>query len=170
MSVLLVGATGELGAEVVARLVGQGDDVRVVEPDADEAAMFKELGAFVARGDPHDDDLLERAATNVRTVVAFATGSRATQVVDAVARVARTGSVDRLVLYASKGAPEAVRRLGGGALDFIVLTGPRGMRRRIGTADIAAAIDAADDLAGSHRLVLDLGDAGAWKVLGLEKP
>ena len=169
MSVLLVGAGGALADALIARLVGEGDEVRVVEDDDRGAARWRALGAFVARGTPDDFDLVERAAQSARTIVVLSPEIPLAPVLQG----ATAARVDRIVVCGA-GARSAAGPLEEAALDHVVLDVPQGSawrrRRAVAPAALAEAIDAADDLAGSPRLVLDLGHADAWRALGLTPP
>lgn len=165
MSVLVVGARGDAGKAVVARLVDQGDDVRVIEPDETAAARWRALGAFVARGTPDDADLVERAAQSVRTVIVLGaadlgpvvTGAAAAGVGRLVVCVRRRDEVDPAAL-----SPEVVA---------LLIPATRVTRRPAISAErLAEAIDAADDLAGAPRMVVDLGASEGWRRLGLQSP
>lgn len=168
MSVLLVGTSGEVAVAVVERLVAQGDDVRVVEPEPDAAPRWRALGAHVARGRADDADLLERAAQNVRTIVVL----DADPPFDAIVEAALKASVGRIVWLARRGRPE-LARLRAEGLDYVAIEVPKkGWRRKDGVAPAAVAevIDAADDLAGNPRLEVDLAEAEGWTRLGLTAP
>jgi hypothetical protein len=150
--------------------------VRVVEPDEGAALRWAALGAHVARGSPLDPDLLDRAAHGVRTVVVFLDAARSGR--DLLATVLGSEEAPppsfRLVACMASppaGALEAIERSG---VDHVVLlSGARRWARRRRTASVGqlvAAIDAADDIAGEPRLVLDLGRAQDWAELGLVPP
>ncbi|MDQ3939785.1 MAG: NAD(P)H-binding protein [Actinomycetota bacterium] len=165
MSVLLIGAGGELGHAIARRLLSQGDEVRAIENERDAGSRLRDIGVHVARGRELDSDLVERAAQNVRTVVAIdAPGSLMAEVIDG----ARAASVERVVAC-GKLDRTAVDLLRDSELDYVVLrSGPKGiLRRGVEPTAIAAAVDAADDLAGRPRLDLDLGDGVAWKRLNV---
>ena len=151
MSVLLAGLDPELVAAVTRRLAGEGDQVRVVARAGETYA-----GAHVATGEPGDDDLVERAAQGARTIVAGTEGRGA-----ALAGAARAG-VDRAVLIGGDAdeVPES--------LSWILLVTKRRFRRGVGMADVAEAIDAADDMAGEPRLVADLTTDEGWRALRLD--
>jgi hypothetical protein len=164
MSILVVGAAGELGAAVVARLVDQGDDGRVVEPDEAAIAGWRELGAHVARGSPDDADLVERAAQNVRTVVVL----DGALVMPELLRGARAARVPRFVVCADA---RAVAPLAEAGVDYVVLVVPRtrfARRPSRSPAEVAEAVDAADDLAGNPRMVVDLTTPEGWAALGID--
>lgn len=168
MSVLLVGAAGELAEVLIARLVEQGDEVRVVEDDDGRGSKWRALGAYVARGTPDDFDLIERAAQNVRTLVVLGRPD-----LGPILSGATAASVERIVCAGARSESD-VAALGEAKLDYVILETPGRSRWRRGSGvssgAIAEAIDAADDLAGHPRLVLDLGDTGAWPALGLAPP
>ncbi len=161
MSVLLIDPPSDVGEEIVTRLVRQGDEVRVVERNPTRASLWTRLGAHVARGDPSDADLIERAATNCRTIVTFTEDEDRLQVTTSAARAAR---VERLIAVVEK--PPKVPVDDG---VIVLVARPRGLFRR-GTAPaaVAAAVDAADDIAVLPETLLDLADRDAWNALGLE--
>ena len=165
MSVLLIDPLPELGRAIIELLLSEGDEVRVLTPNPSEWEGF---GAFVAPGDPMDADLVERACTNVRTIV-FTFDQRKGQApaVGAVLPPARSAGVDRVVVCSpsAEGAIEGLLE----AMDHVVLvTGRRGFvpKRTIAADRVAAAVSAADDLAGNPRLKVDLTDEGGWELLG----
>jgi nucleoside-diphosphate-sugar epimerase len=172
MSVLLIGISGSSGEAIVTRLIAQGDEVRVVEDDQVTAEQWRSLGAHVARPDDDMSDLIERAAQNVRTVVIGEAVAHDVDEVRAIVDGAAAARVERIVLFgagASHSALEAVREF---PFQHVVLS--TGRRRLLGGSlddeSLAAAVDAADDIAGEPRLELDLGDPEAWPVLGLSPP
>ena len=175
MSVLLVGARGALGRALIARLVEEDDDVRVVENDKEVADEWRRLGAHVAQGDPADADLIERAAQHCRTVVVLqdpVVGMD--EVLDPVIEGARFAGVERVVLCGGDLNEADVAKLRSGGSDYVVMTarGKRGLFRRsaLSPEKVAEAIDAADDISGNPRLELDLDRRDAWTELGLEAP
>lgn len=162
MSVLLVGLAPEVTAALIDRLVGQDDEVRVVEPDERNAEQWRAAGAFVALGSP-DEDLVERAAQGVRTVIVGDDVTGDKEVLHGAARA----RVERIVVFGHKIDPDTLEP------DFVVLRPPR--RRllkgpELSPSDAARAIDAAEDLAGEPQLVLDLGTAAGWRALDLGPP
>ena len=164
MSILFVGLGEQLGHRVITRLLGQGDEVRVIEEVPDAIARLKEIGAFVARGVPDDPDLVERAAQNVRTIVV--TG--AFESLDAALDGARSAGVDRVVVChpaPDKGLLETVRASG---LDYVIISFGRREPRAASELDaLAEAIDAADDLSGAPRLEVDLRRPETLLALGV---
>jgi hypothetical protein len=173
VSVLLIGAGPDLGAALIRRLIAQDDEIRVVESDADVAALWRSLGAHVAMGEMTDADLIERAAQSVRTVVLFEAQAAA---IEPVVQGASSAHVGRLVLCSPGPEADAVASIRASSIDHVVLRTGGGRRRWWGGRDrfsneaIAEAIDAADDLAGAPKLDLDLGHPAAWRQLGLEAP
>lgn len=169
MSVLLIGLDDDVGAAVIEHLVRQGDEVRVVENHPNRASRWRGFGAYVARGDDTDADLVMRAATNCRTIVALgpaAAGER----LDAAVDGAGLAGVERVIIGAPAIADTARARVRRAGLQFVLLTwGKRRPMRGapVAPADIAAAVDAADDLSGEPALDLDLCDRGSWAALGL---
>jgi hypothetical protein len=169
MSVLVIGGRDATADAVVRRLVGEGDEVRVIEDDAGRGDELRALGAFVARGDAGDFDLVERAAQNVRTVVVLGAGWE----LEPILRGARAAAVDRIVWCGTRGAVDP-GVLEAGGFDYVLMHVPPPARwrraPRIPEDALADAISAADDLAGNPRLVLDLASADAWSALGLAPP
>jgi hypothetical protein len=175
VALLLIGTPRD-GAAVIERLLGHGDDVRVIEDDAALASDWAALGAHVARGRADDADLVERAAAGARTVVVMERlGAGVTEVVRAVTSGARLASEHiRLIVCVPRldaAAAEAVRRSG---LEHVILRTGAGRTRpwaRPPAVDkIAEAIDAADDLSGRPRLDLDLRSPRGWRALALSPP
>ena len=164
MSLLLIGLRDEVTAELIPLLVSQGDEVRIVESDETRAERWRSLGAHVARGLPDDDDLVERAAQNVRTLVV---GDGATA---AALDGARRAGVGRVVhLGTSFGANDLAHAAEG----FVILkaTGRRRIslgRTGLNPLDVARLIDAADDLAGVIALELDADSPETRTSLGLD--
>lgn len=172
MSLLFVGLEPGLGEPLITHLVAQDDEVRVVEPDSGRAAHWKELGAYVARGDGVDADLIERAAQNVRTIVVL---ERATEdlgrAVEAALEGAALAGVGRVVVCASSVPRSVVDRLRASSLEYVAMSFG-GRRRLFGSrsapeSTITVAIDAADDLAGPVKLELDLSQPDALDSLGI---
>jgi TrkA-N domain len=170
MSILLIRASGRIGQALARRLVAQGDEVRVIEPAEELVEAWQELGVKVAPGRDDDADLMERAAQNVRTAIVIEDDSGpAREVIEHVLTGLGAAGVGRVIVCARKpdeGVLNAVRSSG---LDYVALTMGGGLlaRRRVPIEDVAAAIDAADDLAGSPHLELDLTKAESWAALGL---
>jgi len=165
VSVLLVTPPEHLGGPIIERLIAQGDEVRVVVASAD-AADWRRLGAHVAVGDP-DGDLLERAGQSSRTIALFDPAEELAQDAISAAKAAR---IDRVVAVLSRPSVALSALLAGSELTYVVLVAARrGLKRAPGVAEIAEAVDAADDLAGEVRLELDLAEPGAWGALGIER-
>jgi hypothetical protein len=177
MALLLVGAAGALGDAIVSRLLEVGDEVRIVAGSPEDAERWRLSGAHIARGDPKDADLIERAAQNARSIVAFDDGSSSQDVLDAVVEGRMSAGVERLIVCCTTGTRRSAReRVARAPLEHIVLitgTGRRGASlfgtREVSPGDVARAVDAADDVAGHPRLVLDLRRPEAWRVLKLER-
>jgi len=182
VSVLLVGVRDELGRAVAARLIAEGDEVRVVENRPAAARDWGRLGAHVAHGSGSDPDLVERAAHGVRTIVvgedeSIAGRFAASAVVEAVlegVRIAGRTDVRLVVLTTASPPDEATAAVVSSALDHVIVRIPTtkrlfGRPRTLFPAEILAeVVDAADDLAGNPRDDIDLSDAAAWWRLGLE--
>lgn len=168
MSVLLVGAAGDLPATVADRLIAQGDEVRTIATDP-ALENLASLGVRIARGPYLDADLVERSAQNVRTIVLFDPDD---DVMEAVIEGAHAARVGRVVLCSTSIAEPARERLRGCGLEYVVLQVPRKGRFRKGVPieTVAEAVDAADDMAGPLKLELDLTERDAWQTLKLEVP
>ena len=169
MSVLVVpDGSGELGRAVVARLLSQGDEVRAIVPAGGEQT-WRELGVHVAVGDPADADLVERAAQSCRTVVLLGKAGTDPEVIASVTEAAFAAGVDRLVVC--RGPERApIPPLDDWKAGYVVLeqvTGRWPRAKRVPSEVVAQAVDAADDLAGEPRLVVDLNDPGGRAQLGL---
>lgn len=175
MSVLLTGLEEELTETLARRLVSQADEVRIILGDDACRERWRTLGLHVAVGDLTDDDFLWRACTNVRTVVAGdGRPADAPEVRESLPSLLGKTDVDRLVVVGPAEDDALVGSLRDADMDHVILRfrkrGLLGSRRGVATADLAAAIDAADDLAGEPRLDLDLLDAGSWTQLRLPAP
>jgi TrkA-N domain len=170
MSVLLLAPSRAIGEAVIKTLRGQGDEVRVVEADPELAEGWRGLGAYVASGSPDDADLVERAAQSCRTLVFFDVADKDVAVIESTLAAIAPTTVDRVVLTSTEPASRCVELLRSQHLDYVFLRAPRKtlLRRFAPTpAAVAEAIDAADDLAGSPRLELDLSDPAGARALGL---
>lgn len=175
MSVLLVGLGEALTEAVAARLLEQGDEVRIVLPDAGERERWRGQGLHVAVGDISDEDFAWRACMNVRTVVAGDRSPVDREIRPLLASILRKAGVGRVV---AAGAGEPDPLVAGlesePDLEHVILR----YRRRgflkakdaVSPEHLALAVDAADDLAGGPRLDLDLTHAEAWAELSLDPP
>jgi hypothetical protein len=170
VSVLLVGLDDELTSTLVTRLRAQDDEVRVLIPTASKGEPWRQLGAYVATGPSDDADLIERAAQNVRTVVLGLDEPEGLVTLDAVLEGARLAKVGRLIVFGPAAGMSLRARLQAAGMEYVALVAaPRGFlgRKRFPADKLAEAIDAADDLVGPVHLVLDLGKAATWDVLGV---
>ena len=157
MSVLLVDPDEVWGPAIARLLIEEGDEVRVLTP---HPLRWATRDVYVAPGDPLDPDLIERACTNVRTVVLTFLGRKVPMsLVDGVLTGATQAGTDRIVACAPSADTDLLRALNGGGLSYVlVVTGRRGFLPKV-TAEahaVAQAVSAADDLAGAPRLVVDL--------------
>lgn len=162
MSVLLAGLSPDVGRALTRLLLDEGDQVRVILPAGEDAAPYE--GAHVATGEASDEDLVERAAQGARTIVLghFDDDTRSA----ALTAAARAG-VDRAVLLGNWAGDVPA------TISWVALVTPRslfGLRRGPGPEDLAEAVNAADDLAGEPRTVVDLGTDEGWRTLRLERP
>ena len=165
MSLLIVGLALEVTLELIPLLIGQSDEVRIVESNPSQIERWRSLGAQVARGVPDDDDLIERAAQNVRTLVVGDDAKLETL------EGARRAGVGRVVCLGRSFDSHQI----GNQIDEYVILRMSGKRRlggkgKLSAPDAARLIDAADDLAGDVKLDLVVGDASTWTRLGLEDP
>ena len=177
MSILLIGLHEELTGVLVARLIDEGDEVRVLEDSTDSAESWRMLGAHIAQGPMWDADLIERAAQNVRTIVVGEHHDHdPAELMDAVVTGGGFASKDmRIVLVGNDLEAPAIGRLRESPLAYVALgvvtrRSLLGKRRPPAPAILAEAIDAADDLAGEVRLELDLNDEQSWAELKLPNP
>lgn len=70
--ILVAGATGQLGSEIVRRLLARGQKVRaIVRQSSDPAKVdaLRSAGAEIVRGDLKEPDTLRAACSGVRTVI-----------------------------------------------------------------------------------------------------
>jgi hypothetical protein len=170
MSILLIRANGPIGETLARRLMAQGDEVRVIEPAEELVEAWRQLGVKVAPGRDDDTDLIERTAQNVRTaVVVDDEAGPAGEVIEHVLAGIGAARVGRLILCARKPDEVLLNAVRSSGIDYVVLTigGRLLSRTRVPVEDVAEAIDAADDLAGSPRLELDLTKTESWPTLGL---
>jgi TrkA-N domain len=178
MSVLVIGDAPE--TETVVRfLIAEGDQVGVIEADRKQLQRWASIGAYAALGDAEDPDLVERCATQARTIVVFESpGPGGPNITDVLRAVLHAGQMlpaaPRLVMVSQNPSLTVQAQLNSAALDYIVLrTGlARGLLRRgpkaIPADKLAEAVNAADDLAGEPRLDLDLARRSGWEALRLE--
>jgi uncharacterized protein YbjT (DUF2867 family) len=159
MSLLLIAPPHELGGVLIERLISEDDEVRVIEPRPDRAQTWRDLGAHVAAG-PIDADLVERAAYNTRTVVVF----DAAELREILEGVLNAG-VGRLVMCTPRLDRGAIELIAQAGVDYVALASGRFRRRS--ADEVAAAIDAADDLQGEPRLTVDLTSRDGRAHLGL---
>lgn len=176
MSILLIGLDEELMPVLIRRLMTEGDEVRVLEADAEASDRWRALGAHIASGPQWDADLIERAAQNTRTiVVGDRHAQKSAELMEALVEGGGFASREmRLVVVGDLG-PRELNILRDSKLDYVVLGSVRrrgllGKRSAPTPEQLAVAIDAADDLAGHPKLELDLRDELAWQELRLRSP
>lgn len=73
-TVLVVGGTGMLGSQVVARLLSLGKPVRALVRPGSDATRLEAAGVTIARGDMMDPDSLDRAMDGADSVITSAAG------------------------------------------------------------------------------------------------
>lgn len=173
VAVMLIRANGAIGEALVKRLVAQGDQVRVIELFPEVVEAWQEEGAYVVRGDPGDPTLVAEAAHGARTIVVLDDEAGDVQdIIDSVLEGAAQAQVSRIVLFGWNPAPAAIDAITSSGRDHIVLIAGRKklLGKNLSTQVIAEAIDAADDLAGEPRLVLDLRERPSWAALRVAMP
>lgn len=70
--ILVAGATGQLGSEIVRRLLGRGQKVRALvrqSSDSSKVDALRSAGAEIVRGDLKDQDSLRTACAGARVVI-----------------------------------------------------------------------------------------------------
>jgi len=72
--VLVVGATGSLGGQVVRQLLARGKVVRALVRPGSDATRLESLGVEIARGDMLDPASLNSAMTGTNAVITTAAG------------------------------------------------------------------------------------------------
>lgn len=174
MAVLLLRANGSIGEALAQRLVDEQDEVRVIERFEDGADAWKELGAHVAVGPDDDADFIERAGQGVRTIVILndEAGPAVEVLAPAIAAV-RALPDARVVVCGWEVAKEVAEPVAAADVDHVIID--LGRRKLLGKGlspdFVAEAIDAADDLAGNPRAVVQLNDPEGRRFLGLgEQP
>ncbi|RYB06726.1 SDR family oxidoreductase [Lichenibacterium ramalinae] len=107
MTILVTGATGRVGRNVVEQLAKRGASVRVLTRDPDKAS-FPE-GVEVVKGDLLDIDALRSALAGTRTLFLLnaVTGDEFTQAIITL-NIARAAGVDRVVYLSVFDADRAV--------------------------------------------------------------
>lgn len=107
MTILVIGATGRVGRQVVDQLVNRDADVRVLTRDPAKADFPSSVE--VVQGDLLDIDALRAAFSGIRTLFLLnaVTGDEFTQAIITL-NVAREAGVERVVYLSVFGADEAV--------------------------------------------------------------
>ena len=176
MSILLIGLDKDVMPALISRLTAQGDEVRVLEADEGASDRWRSLGAHIATGPQWDADLIERAAQNVRTIVVGEHHDRdPVELMDALVEGGGFASGEMRLVVVGELPPRALSALRGSKLEYVILgsTMRRGLLGRKPTVipeQLAEAVDAADDLAGSPRLELNLSHERSWRELKLDPP
>jgi uncharacterized protein YbjT (DUF2867 family) len=126
MTILVTGATGRIGRQVVEQLVGRGADVRALTRDPAKAAL--PAGVEVVQGDLLDLDALRAAFSGVSTLFLLnaVTGDEFTQAIITL-NVAREAGVERVVYLSVFEADRAVN-----VPHFAVKYGAERMLERMG--------------------------------------
>jgi hypothetical protein len=176
VSVLLLGLDPVLMPVLIRRLTSEGDEVRVLETEEDPSERWRALGAHIASGPQWDADLIERAAQNVRTIVAGERhGKDPAELMAALIEGGGHASRTMRLVFVGGLQPRPLSLLRDSQLEHVVLDQVArrtllGKRKALAPERLAEAIDAADDLAGHPRLELDLSGEPAWRALRLEPP
>ena len=176
MSLLLVGLPETFAVMLVRRLREEGDEVRLLLPESADPAPWKRLGAFVAQGEAGDADLVERASTNVRTLVlGEAAAAMSQEDLNELIAGARRADVGRFVVCQAQPSAALVEAFKAAEVEFVVLTTAKKpligkAKTRIPISKLSEAVDAADDIAGRIQAELDLTIPKAWKVLKVDPP
>jgi hypothetical protein len=176
MSLLLIGLPETFAVMLVQRLREEGDEVRLLLPEAADPVPWKRLGAFVAQGEAGDADLVERASTNVRTLVlGEAAAGLSQEELDELITGARRADVGRFVVCQAQPSAALVEAFKAAEVEFVVLTTAKKpligkAKTRIPISKLSEAVDAADDIAGRIQAELDLTIPKAWKVLKVDPP
>jgi uncharacterized protein YbjT (DUF2867 family) len=108
MVFLITGATGNIGARVVQRLLGRGERPRVLARDPDKARARFEGRVDVVAGDLADAASLARALSGVDALFLVNSGPGIEACDEAAAKVAKASGVSRLVKLSSGDAAEQV--------------------------------------------------------------
>jgi nucleoside-diphosphate-sugar epimerase len=93
MTTLVTGATGRVGSRFAPRLLGEGEDTRLLVRYAEAVEGLRRRGAEVIEGDLRDPEVVRRALDGVDRVAHLAAAFRGVAEDEAVA-VNRTASVD----------------------------------------------------------------------------
>ena len=176
MSLLLIGLPETFAVMLVQRLLEEGDEVRLLLPESADPEPWKRLGAFVAQGEAGDADLVERASTNVRTLVlGEAAAGLSQEDLDELIRERARADVGRFVVCQAQPSSALVGAFKAAEVEFVVLTTAKKpligkAKTRIPISKLSEAVDAADDIAGRIQAELDLTIPKAWKVLKVDPP
>ena len=108
-TILVTGATGNIGGLVVPALISRGAKVRVLARNPEKAGRFRELGAEIAEGDFSHQAALDKAAQGVDAILAITpAGPEAKQQGDKLLGAAKkSGSPYYVRLSAIGAAPDA---------------------------------------------------------------
>lgn len=173
MALLLIRASGSIGEALAKRLVAQGDQVRVIEQSPEVLGAWEQEGIHVVRGDPGDRTLVAQAAHGVRTVVIMDDeAGDVSDVIDSVVAGTVQAGVGRIVLFGWDPPAPVVDAVTNSGRDHVVINAGRKklFGKKPSPEALAEAIDAADDLDGNPRLIVDLRDPTAWNSLRLAAP
>lgn len=173
MSILLVGLPDLFAVKLVQRLIDEGDEVRILVAPSEDPERWRRLGAHPAAGTVDDDDLVERAATNVRTMVVGEQALSEGEIRGLISG-ARKAQVGRIVVCAPQ-PQDVLTHLQPTDLEYVVITTAKRplvgrAKTRIPLSKLAEAVDAADDLGGNLRLELDLSVEKSWQILRVLPP
>ncbi len=101
--ILVTGATGTVGSQVVAQLLAAGERVRVLSRDPSKAAKFG-AGVEVAQGDLAKPETLEAAFAGIDKVFLLSTGPDLANLEAHAITAAKRSSVKHIVMLSALGA------------------------------------------------------------------
>jgi len=193
--VLVVGASGNLGSEVVRQVLATGRPVRAMTRHPGAVVRLEELGAQVVEGDLLDPPSVDRACDGVSVVVASAhaalgRGRNRPQTVDATGNrtlidIAQTKGVSRFVYVSAIGAApnhpvdffrikyETGKYLQSTALSWSIVSGAAFMETQNGIAGTSVADKGKAILFGrgdKRSNYVSVIDVARFVVLALDDP
>lgn len=106
MTILVTGATGKVGSEAVRLLREQGEPVRALVRDENQAQALADTGAVLVVGDFDVPESIAAAVDGIETVLLISPGGAPEQELGVVAAAARAG-VGHLVKLTGKASPDS---------------------------------------------------------------